>query len=203
MLVDFLYVDRDFCHQNKKNEQHGVPTWRLSINSQVIFLTLPQKNLSFSRPSTCYPRPSTFYPRPSTLDQNPDSLIKNSIHCTQWKHRKKLVEPLKASRDKWRVKRVRTICGWATNAGLKNYLQRSCPSEYIRQIHHAFIIIFETSHTGLIMASLNALVKLPPPSPFRLSPCFFIDVRRFLSDSCFISIFLNFLGYARGKYLVF
>ena len=34
-----------------------------------------------------------------------------------------------------------------------------------------------------IMASLNALVKLLPSSPFRLSPCFLIDVRRFLSDS--------------------
>ena len=168
MLVDFLYVDRDFCHQNKKNEQHGVPTWRLSINSQVIFLTLPQKNLSFSRPSTCYPRPSTFYPRPSTLDQNPDSLIKNSIHCTQWKHRKKLVEPLKASRDKWRVKRVRTICGWAANAGLKNYLQRSCPSEYIRHIHHAFIIIFETRHTSLYHGFIKRARQTP--SLLTLSP---------------------------------
>ena len=33
-------------------------------------------------------------------------LIRNLIHCTQWKHRKKLVGPFKASRDKRRVKRV-------------------------------------------------------------------------------------------------
>ena len=52
-------------------------------------------------------------------------------------------------------------------------------------IHHAFIIIFKTRHTGLIMASLNVLVKLLPSSPFRLSRCFFIGVRRFLSASCF------------------
>ena len=31
-------------------------------------------------------------------------------------------------------------------------------------IHHAFMIIFETSHTGLIMASLNVLGKLLPSS---------------------------------------
>ena len=53
------------------------------------------------------------------------------------------------------------------------------------------------------MASLNVLVKLLPSSPFRLSHCFFIGVRRasFLPP-VFNSIFLNFLGYARGKYLV-
>ena len=50
-------------------------------------------------------------------------------------------------------------------------------SDYIRHIHHAFIIIFETRHIGLIMTSLNVLVKLLPPSPFCLSPCFFIGVR--------------------------
>ena len=82
------------------------------------------------------------------------------------------------------------------------YLQRSCPSDYIRHIHHAFIIIFETRHTGLIMASLNVLVKLLPSSPFHLSSCFFIGVHRFLSDSCFYFHLLNFLGYNRGKYLV-
>ena len=82
------------------------------------------------------------------------------------------------------------------------YLQWSCPSDCIRHIHHAFIIIFETRHTGLIMASLNVLVKLLPSSPFRLSSCFFIGVHRFLSDSCFYFHLLNFLGYARGKYLV-
>ena len=78
------------------------------------------------------------------------------------------MEPLKASRDKWRVKRVRTICGWAANAGLKNYLQRSCPSEYIRHIHHAIIIIFETSHRGLIMASFKRARQTP--SLLTLSP---------------------------------
>ena len=65
---------------------------------------------------------------------------------------------------------------------------------YIRHIHHAFMIIFETSHTGLIMASLNVLVKLLPSSPFRLSPCFFIGVRRFLSASCFYFQLPQFLG---------
>ena len=82
------------------------------------------------------------------------------------------------------------------------YLQRSRPSDYKRHMHHAFIIIFETRHTGLIIASLNVLVKLRPSSPFRLSPCFFIGVYRFLSASCFYFHLLNFLGYARGKYLV-
>ena len=83
-----------------------------------------------------------------------------------------------------------------------NYLKRSCPSDYIRHIHHAFIIIFETRHTGLIMALLNVLVKLLPSLPFRLSPCFFIGVHRFLSTSCFYFHLLNFLGYARGTYLI-
>ena len=68
-------------------------------------------------------------------------------------------------------------------------LQWSCPSDCIRHIHHASIIIFETRHTGLIMASLNMLVKLLPSSPFRLFPCFFIGVHHFLSVSCFFSIF--------------
>ena len=40
----------------------------------------------------------------------------------------------------------------------------------MRHIHHAFIIIFETRHTGLIMASLNVPVILLPSLPFRLSP---------------------------------
>ena len=85
--------------------------------------------------------------------------------------------------------------------GSSLYLQRSYPSDYIRHIHHPFIIIFETRHTGHIMASLNVLVKLLPSSPFRLSPCFFIGVHRFLSASCFYFHLLDFLGYARGKYL--
>ena len=84
----------------------------------------------------------------------------------------------------------------------KSLLKRSCPSDYIRHIHHAFIIIFETRHTGLIMALLNVLVKLLPSLPFRLSPCFFIGVHRFLSTSCFYFHLLNFLGYARGTYLI-
>ena len=82
------------------------------------------------------------------------------------------------------------------------YLQRSCPSDYTTHIHHAFIIIFETRHTGLIMAALNVLVKLLPSSPFLLSPCFFIGVHHFLSASCSYFHLLNFLGDARGKYLV-
>ena len=60
----------------------------------------------------------------------------------------------------------------------------------------------DTPRTGLIMASLNVLVKLLLSSPFRLSSCFFIGVHRFLSASCFYFHLLNFLGYARGKYLV-
>ena len=48
----------------------------------------------------------------------------------------------------------------------------------------------------------SVLVKLLSSSPLRPSLCFLIGVRRLLSASCFISIFLNFLGYARGKYLV-
>ena len=67
-------------------------------------------------------------------------------------------------------------------------------SDYIRHIHHAFIIIFETRHTGLIMTSLNVLVKLLPSSPFRLSPCFFIGVRPFFSASCLYFHFPQFLG---------
>ena len=71
-------------------------------------------------------------------------------------------------------------------------------------IHHAFMIIFETSHTGLIMASLNVLGKLLPSSrtlsPFPLFPSLAFTAS-FLRP-VFISSFLNFLGYARGKYLV-
>ena len=53
------------------------------------------------------------------------------------------------------------------------------------------------------MASLNVLVKLLSSSPFHLPPFFFIDVAAsaFLPP-VFVSIFLNFLGYARGKNLV-
>ena len=48
------------------------------------------------------------------------------------------------------------------------------------------------------MASLNVLVKLLSSSTFRLSSLAF--AASFLPP-VFISIFLNFLGYARGKYL--
>ena len=57
-------------------------------------------------------------------------------------------------------------------------------------------------HAGFIMASLNVLVKVLPSSPFLLSPCFFIGVHHFLSASCSYFHLLNFLGDARGKYLV-
>ena len=40
---------------------------------------------------------------------NLTKLIRNLIHCTQWKHRQKLVGPFKASRDKRRVKRVNNL----------------------------------------------------------------------------------------------
>ena len=74
---------------------------------------------------------------------------------------------------------------------------------YIRLIHHAFMIIFETSHTGLIMASLNVLVELLPSSPFRLSPFTSLAFAASFLHPVFISIFLNFLGYSRGKCVSF
>ena len=83
---------------------------------------------------------------------------------------------------------------------LMEYLQQSFPSDYIRHIQHDFIIIFETRHTGLIMASLNALVKLLPSSPFPLVSS--LAFAASFLPPLYISIFLNFLGYARGKYLV-
>ena len=72
----------------------------------------------------------------------------------------------------------------------------------MRHIHDTFIIIFETRHTGLIMASLKVLVKLLPSSPFRLSPCFFIGFTASFLPPVFYFRLLNLLGYARGKYLV-
>ena len=69
------------------------------------------------------------------------------------------------------------------------YLQRSCPSDYTTHIHHAFIIIFETRHTGLIMAALNVLVKLLPSSPFLLSPCSSLAFTTFFLPPVLISIF--------------
>ena len=65
------------------------------------------------------------------------------------------------------------------------------------------MIIFETSHTGLIMASLNVLGKLLPSSRHHAFPL--VSSLAFTASflrPVFISSFLNFLGYARGKYLV-
>ena len=42
-----------------------------------------------------------------------------------------------------------------------NYLQRSCRSDYIRHIHHAFIIIFETIHTGCCYGHTPRLARSP------------------------------------------
>ena len=44
-----------WCRKDSKAlyERHGVPTWKLSKNSQGMFFTRPQKkSMSFSRPST-------------------------------------------------------------------------------------------------------------------------------------------------------
>ena len=78
----------------------------------------------------------------------------------------------------------------------KDYIQRSCPGDYIRHtpcIHR---------HTGLSMASLNVLVKLLPSSPFAFSLFSLLTFAASFLPPVFISIFLNFLGYALGKYLV-
>ena len=42
------------------------------------------------------------------------------------------------------------------------YLQRSCPSNYIRHIHYAFIIIFETRSTGCCYGHAPRLARSPP-----------------------------------------
>ena len=42
-----------------------------------------------------------------------------------------------------------------------HYLQQSCPSDYIRHIHHAFIIIFETIHTGCCYGHTPRLARSP------------------------------------------
>ena len=55
---------------------------------------------------------------------------------------------------------VLTVKFYVTSAP---YLQRSCPSDYIRHIHQVFIIIFETSHTGLNMAPCSSNSFLPHP----------------------------------------
>ena len=41
------------------------------------------------------------------------------------------------------------------------YLQRSCPSDYIRHMHHAFIIIFGTIHTGCCYGHTPRLSRSP------------------------------------------
>ena len=83
----------------------------------------------------------------------------------------------------------------------KCYLQRSCPNDYIRHVHHAFIIIFETRYTGLIKRARLSPYSLLTLSPFPLFPAPLAFTASFLPP-VFISIFLNFFGYARGKYLV-
>ena len=82
--------------------------------------------------------------------------------------RKKMFK-LGLARDSFFFIQFATVCICVPRHHLiPDYLQQSCPSDYIycyiRHIHHAFMIIFETSHTGLIMASLNVLVKLLPSS---------------------------------------
>ena len=62
------------------------------------------------------------------------------------------------------------------------------------------IIIFETRHIGLIMASLNVLVKLLPSSPFPLVSSLAFTAS--FPPPVFYFHLLDFLGYARGKYLV-
>ena len=42
-----------------------------------------------------------------------------------------------------------------------SYLQRSCSSDYIRHIHYAFIIIFETIHTGCCYGHKPHLARSP------------------------------------------
>ena len=83
----------------------------------------------------------------------------------------------------------------------KCYLQRSCPNDYVRHVHHAFIIIFETRYTGLIKRARLSPYSLLTLSPFPLFPAPLAFAASFLPP-VFISIFLNFFGYARGKYLV-
>ena len=122
----------------------------------------------------------------SSLDIKEDGCLKTEIWLNEDEIRPEQAREL--DRQSW----------WAC----PHYLQRSCPSDCIRHINHAFIIIFDTRHTVLIMASLNVLVKLLPSSPFRLSPYFFIGVHRFLSAPCFYFHLLQFLGYARDKYLI-
>ena len=72
----------------------------------------------------------------------------------------------------------------------------------MRHIHHAFIIIFETRHTGLIMASLNVLVKLLPSPPFRLSlVSSLVSTASFLRP-VFISIFSISWAMLAVRYLI-
>ena len=53
----------------------------------------------------------------------------------------------------------------------------------------------QDTQVSLCFIKRARLVKLLPSSPFRLSPCFFIGVHRFLSASCFYFHLLKFLGY--------
>ena len=60
---------------------------------------------------------------------------------------------------------VRTRCLISLNfsyPGLVYYLQQSCPSDYIKHIHHAFIIIFETRNTGCCYGHAPRLAHSPP-----------------------------------------
>ena len=60
---------------------------------------------------------------------------------------------------------VRTRCLISLNfsyPGLVYYLQQSCPSDYIKHVHHAFIIIFETRNTGCCYGHAPRLAHSPP-----------------------------------------
>ena len=50
---------------------------------------------------------------------------------------------------------------WLNSIFTFNYLQRSYPSDHIRHIHHAFIIIFETRHTGCCYDHAPPLARSP------------------------------------------
>ena len=55
-----------------------------------------------------------------------------------------------------------SLGAWARLVLIGYYLQRSCPSDYIRHIHHAFIIIFETRNTGCCYGHALRLARSPP-----------------------------------------
>ena len=64
----------------------------------------------------------------------------------------------------------------------KKRLQRSRPSDYIRQTHHAFIVFIvqkrQRSHHGFIKRARQL------PFPFHLLPCLFTSVHPIFSASC-------------------